>query len=119
MRKTIIALGLAVALAVPALAQGTSYAPKHYGAKKACRDERAADKDAFKERYANENGRHAFRRCVRQHVRHAKAVCRAERETDPEAFKEKYASDRGTEAFGRCVREHESDPIPVASDPQP
>ena len=111
MRKTILTLSLAAALAVPALANGTSYAPKHYMAKQACKDEREADRDAFKEKYANENGRHAFRRCVRQHVRQARRTCRAERKQDKEAFRDKYAYENGEHAFFLCVREHEADPV--------
>ena len=112
MRKMLLILTLAVALVVPGLAGGTSYAPKHYMAKQACKDERAADRDAFKAKYANENGRHAFRRCVRQHVRQAKRTCRAEREADRDAFREKYADEKGKHAFFLCVREHEADPVP-------
>jgi hypothetical protein len=37
-------------------------------ARKACRAERQADVAAFKAKYANKRGRHAFRRCVRQHA---------------------------------------------------
>ena len=111
MRKTVLIPVIAVALAVPGLANGTSYAPKHYMAKSACKDEREADRDAFKEKYANENGRHAFRRCVRQHVRQARRTCRAERKQDKEAFRDKYADENGEHAFFLCVREHEADPV--------
>jgi hypothetical protein len=36
-------------------------------ARKGCRAERKADTAAFKTKYGNKKGRHAFRRCVRQH----------------------------------------------------
>ena len=112
MRKTLLTLSIAAALAVPGLANGTSLAPKHYEAKQACKEEREADRDAFKEKYANENGRHAFRRCVRRHVRQAKRTCRAERKADKEAFREKYAEENGKHAFHHCVLEHEDEPVP-------
>ena len=119
MRKTFLSLALAAALAVPALAQGTSYAPKHWVAKEACKQERAADKDAFKTKYANENGRHAFRRCVRQHVRQAKKTCRAERKADEGAFRDKYADKNGKGAVGNCRMQHEDDPVEPKSESSP
>ena len=112
MRKTLLTLTLAAALAVPGLAGGTSYAPKHYVAKDTCRSERETNKDAFREKYANENGKHAFRRCVRQHVRQARRTCRAEREiAGKEAFREKYGAETGEDAWYNCMREHEDDPV--------
>jgi hypothetical protein len=33
----------------------------------ACKSERSADQAAFKTKYGNDKGHHAFRRCVRQH----------------------------------------------------
>ena len=118
MRKTLLTLGIAAALAVPGLANGTSLAPKHYEAKQACKEERDADRDAFKERYANENGKHAFRRCVRQHVRQARRKCRAERDDGKAAFREKYGEENGEHAFHHCVIEHEGEPVAVADGPE-
>jgi hypothetical protein len=46
-------------------AQANSQAQSNAAAQ--CRDERTADPAAFKTKYGNEKGRHAFRRCVRQH----------------------------------------------------
>jgi hypothetical protein len=60
---------------------------------------------------ANKNGRHAFRRCVRQHVRQSRQTCRTERKADPAAFKAKYGNEKGHHAFRRCVRQHEADPV--------
>jgi hypothetical protein len=111
MRRTILTLSIAAALAAPGLASGTSYAPKHWVAKSACKQARSDDKDAFRERYANENGKHAFRRCVRQHVRYAKKYCRAERKDDKQAFREKYADNDGTGAFQNCVYAHEDEGV--------
>ncbi len=114
MRKTILAVSLAAALAVPGLADA---GPKHRGAKytaparHACREEKQADPAAFQAKYANENGKRAFRRCVRQHVRQSVKTCRAERKQDRAAFKAKYANENGKHAFRRCVRQHESDPV--------
>jgi uncharacterized membrane protein len=119
MRKTFLALSLAATLAIPALAHGTSYVPKGTVAKQTCKEERSADRDAFKEKYANENGRHAFRRCVRQHRRQARKTCRAERRADKEAFKEKYGdpTQNGDDAFLRCQFEHEDDPVEPKAEP--
>jgi hypothetical protein len=105
-------LSLAIAL-VPATASsarhhrpaGTSQAAK------ACRAEHKADPAAFKAKYANKNGKRAFRRCVRQHVVAARKKCRAERKADPAAFKAKYANSNGKNAFRRCVRQHAGDPV--------
>jgi hypothetical protein len=54
---------------------------------------------------------HAFRRCVRAHVRQAVKTCRAERKADKAAFKTKYGNEKGKHAFRRCVRQHEADPV--------
>src|SRR3954453_11788745 len=77
----------------------------------ACKSERQADKAAFKTKYANKNGKHAFRRCVAAHVRQARKTCRAERKADPAAFKTKYGNKKGKHAARRCVRQHEADPV--------
>jgi hypothetical protein len=113
MRKTFLALSLVAALAIPALAHGTSYVPKGTVAKQACKDERNADGDAFKAKYANDKGKHAFRRCVRQHRRQARKTCRAERKADKQAFKQKYGDPTQNygDAFLRCQFEHEDDPV--------
>ena len=70
MRKFIVVTALLALLAVPALAVGNGGGKEHPGAGPAvaaCKSERDADPAAFKTKYANKNGRHAFRRCVRQH----------------------------------------------------
>jgi ribosomal protein L19E len=111
-RKLIVLGALIALLAVPSFAVGHG---KHHPAVKAaaaaCKSERDADPAAFQAKYANENGKHAFRRCVRQHLRQAVKNCRAEREADRDAFKEKYANDNGRHAFRRCVRQHAGDPV--------
>ena len=114
MRKFIVLGVLLALLAVPALAVGNGKGKHHVSAKQAaaaCRSERDADPAAFKTKYSNKNGKHAFRRCVRQHVRQAKQTCRAERKADPAAFKAKYGNKNGKRAFPRCVRQHEADPV--------
>ena len=65
----------------------------------------------FRQKYANKNGRHAFRRCVRQHVKQARQTCRTERSTGVIAFRQKYANKNGRHAFRRCVRQHAGDTI--------
>ena len=113
MRKLILATALTALLAVPTLADG--HGKRHHPAVKAaaaaCKSERDADPAAFKAKYANEKGRHAFRRCVRQHLRQAVKTCREERKADPDAFKTKYANEKGRHAFRRCVRQHAGDPV--------
>ena len=112
MRKTFLILSLAAALAVPALADGHARHPGTAPARHACKDERNADQAAFQEKYANKNGKRAFRRCVRQHVRQAAKSCRAERkEGGADAFRAKYGNDKGRHAFRRCVRQHEGDDV--------
>ena len=115
MRRTALFLSLAAALALPGLADG--HGGKHKGAhftapaRQACKSEKQADPAAFKTKYGNKNGKHAFRRCVRRHVRNAAHTCRAERKQDKAAFKTKYGNKNGKHAFRRCVRQHESDPV--------
>jgi hypothetical protein len=112
MRKTLLTLSLAAALVVPAVASGTSYVPqKDYPtarARHACKIEQADHPEQFQTSYANKNGKHAFRRCVRQKVRAAVKGCRAERKADKDAFREKYGNENGRNAFRRCVRQNES-----------
>jgi len=83
-------------------------------ARQACTAERSANPVAFKAKYANENGKRAFRRCVRQHVRNAAKTCRAERMADRAAFKAKYANEHGKRAFRRCVGQHSGDAVPAS-----
>jgi hypothetical protein len=114
LRKFTVLIALLALLAVPAFASG--HAKRHHGAGvkpavAACKSERQADPAAFKTKYANKKGKHAFRRCVAQHVRQARKTCRAERKADPAAFKTKYANEKGKHAFRRCVRQHEADPV--------
>ena len=111
MRKVLLLVAVA-AMLVPATAQ--SHRPHRAGtgpAAQACKAERDADPAAFKAKYANKHGRHAFRRCVRQHVRAARKKCREERAADREAFREKYGNERGRHAFRRCVRERADEPV--------
>lgn len=119
MRKTLLLALIAVlALSGVAGAHGNGKARAVAGpAKQACKAERAADPAAFKLKYANANGKRAFRRCVRQHVRAAVKGCRAERKADKEAFKTKYANANGKRAFRRCVRQHSGDSVPVPDVP--
>ena len=111
MRKLIVTCALLALLAVPALASGHQNVPGKHQAVEACKAERDADPAAFQTKYANEKGKHAFKRCVRQHLRQAAQNCRAEREADPAAFKAKYANENGRHAFRRCVRQHAGDPV--------
>jgi hypothetical protein len=112
LRKLIVLTALLALLAVPGLASGK---PEHENggrqAVAACKAERDADKAAFKAKYANKNGKHAFKRCVKQHVRQARQTCRAERDADKAAFKTKYGNEKGKHAFSRCVRQHAGDPV--------
>ena len=110
MRTTFLILSLVAALAVPALASGASNT-RHYPthrAREACKTEKADHPEQFQTTYANKNGKHAFRRCVRQKVRAAVKGCRAERKADKDAFREKYGNEKGRHAFRRCVRQNES-----------
>ena len=112
MRKLIVVTALTALLAVPTLADGHRKGhPGVRAAAAACKSERDADPAAFRATYANENGRHASRRCVRQHLRQAVKTCRAERDADPAAFKAKYGNEKGRHAFRRCVRQHAADPV--------
>jgi hypothetical protein len=91
-----------------------------------CRAERAADPQAFSEKYGtNPNKRNAFGKCVSQKAREDKqeadeqdeaeeeakldaaAACKAERRADPDAFAEKYGTNRNKRnAFGKCVSQN-------------
>jgi hypothetical protein len=111
MRTMFLTLSLTAALAVPAVAGGTSYVPKHEypkgPARQGCKTERDDHPDQFQTTYANKHGKHAFRRCVRQKVRAAAKGCRAERDADKDAFREKYGNQKGRHAFRRCVKQNE------------
>jgi hypothetical protein len=114
LRKFTVLIALLALLAVPAFASGHAKKGHHAATKPAaaaCKAERKADPAAFKAKYANKKGKHAFRRCVARHVRQAAKTCRAERKADPAAFKTKYANKNGKRAFRRCVRQHEADPV--------
>lgn len=123
MRKLVLFALLAVALAVPALALASGGSPASKGghhraghgvakaAIAACRSEHTADPAAFKTKYANKKGKHAGRRCVVKHVRHAKKACRTERKSDKAAFKTKYGDAQGKHARRRCVAAHSGDSI--------
>jgi len=114
MRKT-VSLAVVAALALSG-APGAEAKSKRRGvagpAKQACKAEWAADPAAFKAKYANTNGKRAYRRCVRKHVRSAAKNCRVERKADRAAFKVKYANANGKRAFRRCVRQHSGDAVP-------
>ena len=118
MRKMM--MGVLVALAVtPAAAMATDSTPSTKSPAKACKAERSADRDAFKEKYGtNRNKSNAFGKCVaakrrearerrreaRQRRAQASRMCREERQADAEAFKEKYGTNRNkSNAFGKCV----------------
>jgi hypothetical protein len=124
MSKAGVALGVAIALALPATALGAKPVDKRNAAKE-CRAERGTDpatREAFSEKYGtNRNKRNAFGKCVSQKTREEAAErraarsqaakdCRAERGTDPatqEAFREKYGTNRNKRnAFGKCVSAH-------------
>jgi hypothetical protein len=116
LKKTIASVAAVAALAVPAVANGHDGAAHHRlhlanGAVQACKAERANDLAAFRQKYGNAQGRHAFRRCVRQHLKQAVTTCKAERANDLAAFRQKYANAKGRHAFRRCVRQHAGDPI--------
>jgi hypothetical protein len=114
LKKLTVLVALLALMAMPAFASGHAKRHHHAGvgpAASACKSERKADQAAFKTKYANKHGKHAFRRCVAAHVRQAAKTCRAERKADPAAFKTKYANKRGKNAARRCVRQHEADPV--------
>ncbi|MDX6632408.1 MAG: hypothetical protein QOG09_734 [Solirubrobacterales bacterium] len=120
MRKLGLWAGL-LAIAVPLLALPALAPAKHHqdgdskargAAARACKAERKdIGRDAFKAKYANDKGKHAFDRCVRQHLDAARATCNGERDADMAAFKTTYADKKGKHAFRRCVRQHSSDPV--------
>ena len=101
-------LALPVAAADAHRGHGT---PGKKQARAACKAERQADPAAFQQKYANQTGRRAMRRCVRAHLKQARQTCRAEREADPAKFRETYGNKKGRRAFRRCVRQHADDPV--------
>jgi len=110
----LIAALSSVAIAGAAMAPGTPAAKDRRAnnpAVAACKAERTADPAAFKAKYANDKGKRAGRRCVRQHVKSARKACRAERAADRAAFRAKYAGTKGKRAMKRCVRQHAGDPV--------
>jgi hypothetical protein len=92
-------------------------------AAKQCSEEKAADPDAFREKYGtNANKKNAFGKCVSQTAKakqkeqdqadaaeaedqtNAAKTCDAERSADPKAFEEKYGTNHNKKnAFGKCV----------------
>lgn len=117
MRKT-ASLAVLISLAFSGVAVAADGAPQHRdvarSAVQACKTERSSDRAAFKTRYANHNGKRAFRRCVAQHVRGAIKTCRAERKSDKAAFRTKYANQHGKRAARRCVSQHSGDALAPA-----
>ncbi len=91
----------------------------HENAPAKCRAERAADPDAFAEKYGTGKGkRNAFGKCVAQTAKadaeqaiadhddatiNAAKACKAERAADPEAFADTYGTKGKKNAFGKCV----------------
>ena len=67
MRKAAIPMLAALLLALPGLADANKAHKAVRPAVQACKQERSADPAAFKAKYANTHGKHAFRRCVHQH----------------------------------------------------
>jgi hypothetical protein len=116
--KRIAILIAAGALALPAVASSHKTHHRAHGAgaaHAACKSERdASGVPAFRAKYANANGRHAMRRCVRAHRRAAVATCKAERTSlGAQAFREKYGKQgkHHRHAFRRCVRAHAGDTV--------
>jgi hypothetical protein len=116
MRKFVVFAGLLGLMAVPAIAQADR--EEHPGAVRFCQAERARiGVAAFRAKYADRNGKHAFARCVAAHVRErgedrhdARQDCTAERNLiGVAAFRAKYGrGPRHKDAFRRCVRAHQA-----------
>jgi hypothetical protein len=92
----------------------------HKNAAKQCKEERAADPAAFKEKWGTgKNHKNAFGKCVsatskaktkKEEKAQVKAEinaakqCKEERAADPDAFKTKYGTNKNkSNAFGKCV----------------
>ena len=98
-------------------------------AAKECKAERAADQDAFAEKYGtNANKKNAFGKCVSQKAKakrqeqdqedaaaaeatnNAAQECDAERSADRKAFDDKYGTNHNKKnVFGKCVSQKSSD----------
>ena len=119
MRRAIIALAAAAALAIPAIsiADQPSQQNKQNAAKfcKALRD--SAGKDNFRSMFGG--GKNAFGKCVSKNAKkdqqqdqtahqNAAKQCKAEQAQDPAAFKQKYGTNKNkSNAFGKCVSQKE------------
>ena len=115
--KKFATLGALVALAVPAVAHGTSTPTTTPSAQAQCRTElKAMGKQAFKDAYGtNRTKSNAFGKCVSHRTAktttagttarvNAAKACATERTADPAAFALKYGTGKkGKNAFGKCV----------------
>ncbi len=116
MRKFVVFSGLLAVIAVPAIAQADR--DDHPGAVQFCQAERARiGVPAFRAKYANRNGKHAFARCVAAHVRErgedrrdARRDCTVERNLiGVAAFRAKYGQGpKHKNAYARCVQQHKA-----------
>jgi hypothetical protein len=120
MKRIVIAVGAAAALAVPVAAAGQPTHKDKVNAAKECRTERgntAATREAFRQKYGtNHNKKNAFGKCVsrrsRDEARERKSAhknaakeCQDERDQIGEqAFDQKYGTNKNKKnAFGKCV----------------
>jgi hypothetical protein len=119
MNRIAVAVGLAVVMAVPAVAVSKPTKTDKTNAARECRSERgttAETREAFRAKYGtNHNKRNAFGKCVsrrsRDEAKEAEAAktnaskeCSAERSRDEAAFNEKYGTNKNKKnAFGKCV----------------
>ena len=106
-KSTAKAMAACIAKAEPAAEEAAKNAAK------ACKDERAADDDAFAEKYgSNKNKRNAYGKCVSQKVQettdetteervNAAQTCKAQRKDDKAGFEDQWGTKRN--AFGKCV----------------
>ena len=106
-KTTAKAMAACVTKAVPAAEEAAKNAAK------ACKDERAADPDAFAMKYGtNKNKRNALGKCISQTVRettdatteervNAAQTCKAQRKDDKAGFEAAWGTRRN--AFGKCV----------------
>ena len=119
MKRLLIGIPVAMALALPAAAQADTPTDKANAAQE-CRTERgstAATREAFRVRYGtNANGRNAFGKCVSKRTaaeqrqgetaaKNASKECKAERaQLGEAAFAAKYGKGKkGANAHGKCV----------------
>ena len=119
MKRIVIALGAAAAVALPAVAVGKPTKTDKVNAARECRTERGsttATRDAFRDTYGtNHNKKNAFGKCV-SHRAHDEAAerraahqnaaqeCRDERAEDEDAFTQNYGTNHNKKnAFGKCV----------------